>query len=96
MFTFSAVILVLVLLWIFRGTLKRTTTVAPEIADNLLQTAAVASSALNQQVVTLAAEARVEQRQRLLQAAEAYQQIGQVDLTDEQILKNMGLLSTKK
>lgn len=96
MLTFSSVLLVIILLWVFRGTLKRATQTAPEIADNLLSTAAVASAAMNQQVVTLAAEARVEQRQRLLQAAEAYQQIGQVDLTDEQILKNMGLLSTKK
>lgn len=95
MLTFSTVILILIGLWIFRGTLKKATTAMPEAADNLLQTACVASAALNQQVTTLAAEARVEQRARLLQAAEAYKAIGSEDVTDEAILQSMGLLSKK-
>lgn len=92
----SLLILCLIALWIFRGTLKKASQSLPEAADNCLQTAVVATAALNKQVSTLAAEATVEQRMRLLEAAKAYQAIGDVNTTDEQILVSMGLLSPKK
>ena len=93
--SFALVILILVALFVFRSTVKKASQALPEAADNTLSTLVVASAALNKQVATLAAEATVEQRMRLLEAAKAYQAIGDVDTTDEQILQNMGLLSKK-
>lgn len=87
----ASLIAFFVLLLVFRSTIKVATSALPSVANDLLGSATKAARQLNNEVGTLASEARVEQRARLTAAADAYKALLQQDSrSDEEILKEMG------
>lgn len=80
-----------VLLLVFRSTIKVATSALPSVANDLLGSATKAAKQLNNEVGTLASEARVEQRARLTAASAAYKALlAEDNRSDQEILREMG------
>ena len=92
MFTSLAIIIFgLIALFIFKRTIGVAASVLPDATSDVLKAAAVAAKQLNNEVSTLASEARVSQRERLTVAAAQYKALLAEDSrSDAEILREMG------